>query len=341
MNLLTGILVCSIFFTGCSQAQPDALLDQRVQLVDSGESSEQKGKVMDTTFEHFTVTSTVRDVIQHPAFDGFGQFILPLDRGYQEKMPLKQLRSLLPYHNNIDPQRAVDTINYMVDEVAKEQTTFYDIYSEEEKQSDPTKKNTGLFFFRGEPNAPFAIVCPGGGFSYVGSIHEGFPHAIELSKKGYNAFVIQYRVGGAQAACEDLAAAISFVFENAEALQVKTDGYSLWGGSAGARMAAYLGSYGPEAFGGAALPKPGCVVMEYTGYTDYTDEEPPTFVVVGENDGIANWRTMESRINTLASMGVNTEFHKYPNLGHGFGLGIGTTAEGWLDLAVSFWEKEM
>lgn len=43
---------------------------------------------------------------------------------------------------------------------------------------------------------------------------------------------------GAQTACEDLARAISFVFENAEELEVDTDSYSLWGGSAGARMAA-------------------------------------------------------------------------------------------------------
>jgi hypothetical protein len=27
----------------------------------------------------------------------------------------------------------------------------------------------------------------------------------------------------------------------------------------------------------------------------------------------------------------------FPGLGHGFGLGEGTVAEGWLDNAVSFW----
>ena len=62
---------------------------------------------------------------------------------------------------------------------------------------------------------------------------------------------------GAQTACEDLARAISFVFENAEELEVDTDSYSLWGGSAGARMTAWLGSYGPADFGGAELPQPG------------------------------------------------------------------------------------
>lgn len=97
---------------------------------------------------------------------------------------------------------------------------------------------------------------------------------------------------GAQTACEDLARAISFVFENAEELEVDTDSYSLWGGSAGARMAAWLGSYGPADFGGAELPQPGAVIMQYTGHSDYTEYDPPTFACVGENDGIANWRTL-------------------------------------------------
>ena len=54
---------------------------------------------------------------------------------------------------------------------------------------------------------------------------------------GYNAFSIQYRTGGAQVACEDLAAAIDFILRHAGELQVSTEDYSLWGGSAGARMA--------------------------------------------------------------------------------------------------------
>lgn len=152
---------------------------------------------------------------------------------------------------------------------------------------------------------------------------------------------MQYRTGGADVACEDLAAAISFIFENADTFGVNINGYSLWGGSAGARMGAYLGSYGPGAFGGGDLPRPSAVIMQYTDHSDYTQNDPPTYVCVGENDGIASWRTMERRINTLDKLGIATEFHHYPNLGHGFGLGIGTTAEGWIDDAATFWESYM
>ena len=146
---------------------------------------------------------------------------------------------------------------------------------------------------------------------------------------------------GEGVACEDLAAAITFIFEHVDELGVSTDCYSLWGGSAGVRMAAYLGSYGPEAYGGEDLPRPGAVIMQYTGHTDYTENDPPTYACVGENDGIANWHTMEQRIENLEADGIETEFHHYPDLQHGFGLGIGTSAEGWIDDAVDFWQEQI
>ena len=85
---------------------------------------------------------------------------------------------------------------------------FYDIYTDEEKAADPEKEETGLFFFRGDPGEKFAVLNAGGGFMYVAGIQDSFPHALELSKKGYNAFALIYRPG-AQTACEDLSKAIA------------------------------------------------------------------------------------------------------------------------------------
>ena len=82
-------------------------------------------------------------------------------------------------------------------------------------------------------------------------------------------------------------------------------------------------------------------MLGYTGHSDYTENDPPTFACVGESDGIANWRTMQRRIEALDALGIPTEFHHYPGLPHGFGLGTGTVAEGWLDEAAQFWEAQM
>lgn len=286
--------------------------------------------------------TTIMSVIKDPSFGRFGRFLFPTAYGKVYSMrTVGDIGPLLPYHSHIRTDTTVDVINSMKDAVGKGEMIFYEIYTEEEKRRDPRKDDTGLFFFRGEPGAPFAVICAGGGFSYVGSIHESLPYALELSRKGYHGFALQYRTGGAEVACEDLAAAISFIFEHAEVLGVSTASYSLWGGSAGARMAAYLGSYGPAAFGGDDLPRPAAVIMQYTGHAEYTRNDPSTFVCVGENDRIADWRTMEQRVRNLSRLGIATEFHKYPGLGHGFGLGIGTSAEGWLDDAVAFWEGQV
>jgi ferredoxin len=48
-------------------------------------------------------------------------------------------------------------------------------------------------------------------------------------------------------------------------------------------------------------------------------------------------RKMEQRISAMKAAGIDVEFHMYPNVGYGFGLGIGTCAKGWLNKAVSFW----
>jgi hypothetical protein len=50
---------------------------------------------------------------------------------------------------------------------------------------------------------------------------------------------------------------------------------------------------------------------------------------------------MESRVAALRKSGTAVEYHKYRNLGHGFGLGTGTSAEGWVFEAIRFWETSM
>ena len=296
-----------------------------------------------TIAAHLSIDSTIDDLLKHRALAAFGRLILPWDdRPYDRTMRLREIGSLLPYHSNVDPGVVVASLNRMIDDSSSGRTIFYDFYTTAEKGADPSLENTGLFFFRGKPGAPFAVIAPGGGFAYVGTVHEGFPYAVEISNQGYNAFVLKYRAGrGGAAATEDLAAALSFIFRNADALGVSTAHYSLWGSSAGARMAAAIGSHGPARFGAADLPRPAAVVMAYTGHSDHSSSEPPTFVVVGEHDGIASPAIMERRVAALRKSGIAVEYHKYRDVGHGFGLGTGTSAEGWITDAVRFWVKQM
>lgn len=293
-------------------------------------------------YHHLTTSNFVRDIVNHPAFEGFGELLLPRDdnSNYYDT-PLSNVGSLMPYHGHVEPDIIVDAINYMIDEASDGETNFYDFYTNEQKLNEPGKEHTGLFFYRGNPDAPFAIVSPGGGFSYVGSLHEGFPLALEISKKGYNAFVIRYRIGSEQWATEDLAAAIAYIFRNAEILEVDTKDYSLWGGSAGARMVGDIALNGIAAYGGGNLPKPATAVIAYTGQSSYSSDFSPAFMTVAANDRIANVNTVERRVENLRNAGVEVEYSRYQSAGHGFGLGTGTDAEGWVDLAVQFWQRHI
>jgi acetyl esterase/lipase len=296
-----------------------------------------------TMAAHLRVDDTVGDLVAHPAFAGFGRMLLPWDdQRVDSTVRLREIGSLLPYHSHVDPAVVVSSLNRMIDDATAGRTVFHDFYSAAEKEAEPSRRNTGLFFIRGKTGAPFAVIAPGGGFSYVASVHEGFPYAVEISNRGFNAFVLKYRVGqGGRIATEDLAAALRYIFRNSRGLGVTTADYSLWGSSAGARMAASIGSHGTARFGGATLPRPSAVVLLYTGHSDLAPTEPPTFVAVGETDGIAPPVVMEKRVAALRRAGTAVEYHRYPRVGHGFGLGVGTSAEGWIADAVRFWAKHI
>lgn len=101
-------------------------------------------------------------------------------------------------------------------------------------------------------------------------------------------------------------------------------------GSAGARMAAWVGN-GTEKYEEKAYPRPAAVIMQYTALTEVTGEEPPTYNCVGTRDGIAPYQTMQERINRIKANGTDAQIEIFEGLPHGFGLGEGTVAEGWID----------
>ena len=293
--------------------------------------SETKGKYFDTD-------TKIKDVIYDPVFGNHGRLIFPVNLGYYSGDTLGDLS--MTWYNCIDPAETVAVANYMKARAVSGEDFFFDIYTEEEKTEDPSKEDTGLFFFQGKPGERFAICSAGGGMVYVGAMQDSFPHALELSKKGYNAFALIYRPGN-HTAYQDLARAIAFVFEHAYELKTDTSCYSLWGGSAGARMAAWLGTYGTGPFLEKAYAKAGTVITQYTGLSMVTGYEPPTYACAGTDDWIADHRIMKRRIERIRQNGTDAEIEVFDGLPHGFGLGTGTAAEGWIDRAAGFWERQM
>ncbi|MGI6535761.1 MAG: hypothetical protein ACOX12_05005 [Eggerthellaceae bacterium] len=286
----------------------------------------------------YTRDTTIDEVRNSSVFGNWGRLIFPVNDSFMSGSTLGTMD--LTWYTCIDPDKTVEISNYLHNQAQAGETVFLDIYTAKEKASDPDKRDTGLFFFRGKGGARTAFCNAGGGFAYVAAMHDSFPHALELSKHGYNAFALIYRPG-AQTACEDLSRAIAYVSDHAEELGVNMEGYSLWGGSAGARMAAWVGTDGTVAFGEKSYPQPKAIIMQYTGFSEVTGNEPPTYACVGTADSIASWRTMRKRIRTIRANGTPARIEIFDGLQHGFGLGTGTVAEGWIDHAMSFWQRQV
>ena len=288
----------------------------------------------------------IADVVGDELLEDYGRLLFPIT--FNPPRPgdtLADVAGLLTWYSHVDTGTTVDVVNDVLSRRRAGETVFHHIYTDAERSADPTLKDTGLFVFPAQQDAasgrPRVAVCSaGGGFAYVASIHDSMPHALWLSRHGYTAFTLQYRPDP-RLGCQDLARAIFFIHARADELGVDPAGYSLWGGSAGARLAAHLGSYGPARFGGDDAPRAGAVVMQYTGLSEVTGAEPPTYACVGTADGIAPWRTMRSRLDAISAAGTPSEFHAYDGLPHGFGLGVGTVAEGWIEGAAAFWQAQI
>ncbi|WP_428929451.1 alpha/beta hydrolase [Marinibacterium sp. SX1] len=329
---LTALAICLSATAAEVQAQAAPLLAERAPRTQSVQ-----------VHEPFGPGDTIADILTRPEFAGYARRLLPwADRAYDGDMPITRMARLLPYHSEVRSDVVLAGLNRILAAQQSGVPVFRDIYTKTERNEVPSLNEAGLFFFPGQPGAPFALIAPGGGFSYVGSVHEGFPYAMALADQGFNAFVVTYRTGqGGRVATSDMARAVDVIMDNADELDVAREGYSVWGSSAGARMAAFIGSHGPDGFGARTTQRPAAVVMAYTSHSDLGDHEPPTYAIVGARDGIAPPGNMRPRVEALRAMGIDVEFHIVPDAAHGFGAGQGTRADGWITEAAAFWQRHL
>ena len=110
---------------------------------------------------YFDRNTTVGEVINNSSFDGFGKLIFPIDITIPSTTTLSDLEDYYVCYNYMNADKTVEIVNYMKEEVEGGRQIFYPIYSEEEMRENPDKRNTGLFFFRGNPDSKFAIVNAG------------------------------------------------------------------------------------------------------------------------------------------------------------------------------------
>lgn len=234
------------------------------------------------------------------------------------------------------------------------------------------KEMTGLAAFTCEEQRPFVLICPGGGYSAVCCMLEGYPLAKKLNELGYAAFVLSYRV---EKNClqpnpqEDVAQAAAYILSHHAEFNVDKEHYAVVGFSAGAHAA---GCFGTEELGYMkyALPKPDMMVLGYPVITmggdthlesrenlfgkehttdsnliekysierHVTQTYPRTFLWQCKEDPMVPCRNSELMQEALARADVPYSYEVYPYASHGLPVNAGIYERDWLNRAISFWK---
>ncbi len=218
-----------------------------------------------------------------------------------------------------------------------------------------------------------AIICPGGGYSMVCSFIEGTPIARRLNAMGISAFIVYYRVRKKALypnPQDDLARAIAEINKKAEEYQVDMTDYSIWGSSAGGHLVA---SFGTSSMGYVKyhLPKPGALMLSYPVITltkdlthqgtrdnligknageskaetysvdNHVDEAyPPTYIWCGDADTTVPPENTKMMARALEDNHIPYQCEIFEGVEHGVGPATGTSAEGWIEHAVDFWQQQ-
>ncbi len=110
----------------------------------------------DSDSNSFTENNAISDVINYYSFGDWGSQVFPVNRGYYSNDTIGNLR--LTWYNNIDPQKTVEIANYLKNRADNGKRILRHIHRREK-----CCRPCSLFFFKGAPNAKFAVYNAGGG----------------------------------------------------------------------------------------------------------------------------------------------------------------------------------
>ncbi len=181
------------------------------------------------------------------------------------------------------------------------------------------------------------VIAPGGSHVELWVDHEGYAVAQWLSEHGVAGFVLKYRLAhetGSSYTIEgdsvpDMQRAIRLVRSRAEEWGVDPARVGVMGFSAGGEVAARAATQFDT--GNAAAPdpidhqstKPAFQALIYPGLPQdlpVSREEPPAFLLCGENDRPGISEGLPTLFIQLKHAGVPAELHVYTGVGHGFGI---------------------
>ena len=219
-------------------------------------------------------------------------------------------------------------------------------------------------------NGAAVIICPGGGYSYLAIVPEGYDVAREFNKIGVTAFVLKYRLPSDEimldktiGPLQDAQMAVALVRSHAAEWGINPNKIGIVGFSAGGHLASTAGTH----FDNVVIPdkktsvRPDFMILIYPVITFgeyahngsrntligktptqqqidlYSNEKqvtantPPTFIVQAGDDATVPVQNSLLFYDALLKAKVKTEMHIFQAGGHGFGLNNPKTTEHWFE----------
>jgi acetyl esterase/lipase len=203
------------------------------------------------------------------------------------------------------------------------------------------------------------VVCPGGGYGFLATDHEGKQIAQWLNNLNIAAFVLEYRLGPKYhhpAQLLDAQRALRYVRSHADEYHLDPQRIGIWGFSAGGHLAAMAGTRFDAGDSTAKDPidrisnRPDFLILDYPlidvlgSAAEYsfqnllgknpdpkriaevspdlhvTRDTPPTFMVQSDDDEVVLPQNSINFYLALKKAGVPAELHIYRYGGHGYGL---------------------
>lgn len=317
---------------------------------------------------------TLDEISSFPEFESVKKYFIYA--GYKRSSPtmltkLNDVASVSWSAENL--QRGLARLN----EAGNMSDRIFPVYSDEECEADPAKKEVTLMYFPAkteEKKKDVILLCPGGAYVEVCSVCEGFPVSARFNELGYSTFVLSYRVNEIAILpkpMEDVAAAVRYLQANAQQFDLDPKKYVVCGFSAGGHLTA---EWGTDNHGYAVydLPKPAAlfpiypeislkmffpqyerdflrtmvgnraseeVKEEYSVDKHVSAAYPPCYISVCRDDDIVPVENSFALRDALDAVGVPCKLDLGEKGGHGYGEGWGTDQYGWIDRAVAFYEE--
>lgn len=198
------------------------------------------------------------------------------------------------------------------------------------------------------PNGITVVMCPGGGYSYLATKHEGHDMASWFNSLGITFVVLQYRMPNRQ--CEvpisDVRQAFQLLRENAVRWNINPQHIGIMGASAGGHLAASFATLEREKGRGADFQillypvismRAGISHLysrqnllgiypdkdleeRFSAELQVTDNTPPAFIVLSADDKAVSPTNSLLYFQSLITHQIPVSLHIYSSGGHGWGF---------------------